>query len=368
MKLQLNIKDKSEWLSKKTPTIIAGPCSVESEQQVLDSAKAITESGKVSILRGGIWKPRTRPNSFEGVGEEGLKWLKQAGQAVNLPVATEVANAEHVEACLKNDIDMLWIGARTTVNPFSVQEIANALKGVDIPVFIKNPINPDINLWIGALERINASGINKLAAIHRGFSSFEKSSYRNTPMWELPVELKLLCPDLPIICDPSHIAGDKNIIPKVAQKALDMNMDGLMIESHINPSIAKSDAKQQLLPTELISLLNNLVTRAPISKSEEFTNKLEQLRGAIDELDEELINKFASRMNIIEKIGVYKKENDVTILQLQRWEKILENRKYLAEKVGLSNDFIKNMLELIHLESIRIQTKIMNNPKNAGDK
>ncbi|MGB0881656.1 MAG: chorismate mutase [Vicingaceae bacterium] len=360
MKLELNIANKADWLSEKAPVIISGPCSVETEEQVLQTAQEISKSKKVSVLRGGIWKPRTRPNSFEGVGEQGLSWLKQAGNTVGLPVATEVANAEHVEACLKNDIDMLWIGARTTVNPFSVQEIADALKGVDIPVFIKNPITPDINLWIGALERINAAGVNKIAALHRGFSSFDKSSYRNAPMWEIPIELKMLCPELPLFCDPSHIAGDKELLPYVSQKALDLNMEGLMLESHINPLVAKSDAKQQLTPSELEQLLFKLVVREKAVESEEFINNLEQLRTVIDELDEELINKFASRMEIIEKIGNYKSENNVTILQLERWEKVLRNRSFLAEKVGLSDDFIKKMLEIIHNESIRVQTKIMN--------
>jgi len=238
------------------------------------------------------------------------------------------------------------------------------LKGVDIPVFIKNPITPDINLWVGALERINAVGITKLAAIHRGFSSFEKSIYRNAPMWEIPIELKLMCPEIPIFCDPSHISGDKDLIPLVAQKALDLEMDGLMIESHINPLVAKSDAEQQLNPSELINLLNQLIIREKNSQSEDFINQLEQLRAVIDELDGELINKFASRMNIIEKIGTYKSQNNVTILQVERWEKILKNRSFLAKKVGLSDEFIKKMLELIHQESIRVQTNIMNKPKN----
>lgn len=363
-KINLNIQDKNTWLTKTKPCVISGPCSVESPEQVLKTAQLVAESGKVSVLRGGIWKPRTRPNAFEGVGSVGLKWLKDAGLAVGLPVATEVANAQHVEECLKNNIDILWIGARTTVNPFSVQEIADTLKGVDIPVLIKNPINPDLNLWIGAIERINAVGINKIAAIHRGFSSFDKSSYRNSPMWEIPIELKMLCPDLPIICDPSHIAGDKMLIQGVAQKALDMEMDGLMIETHHNPTIAKSDAEQQLTPSELFLLLNNLTVREKLCQNQELISHIEQLRVVIDELDEELINKFASRMAIIEKIGVYKKENNITILQLDRWEKILNNRTFLAEKVGLSHDFIRKMLELIHDESIRIQTKVMNN----GDK
>ncbi len=360
MKLDLNIEPKNSWLPNNNPIIISGPCSVETEEQVLKTAQGVSKSTNVSILRGGIWKPRTRPNSFEGVGEEGLTWLKQAGNSIGLPVATEVANAEHVEACLKNGIDILWIGARTTVNPFSVQEIADALRGVDVPVFVKNPITPDINLWVGALERINAVGIKKLAAIHRGFSSFDKSSYRNTPMWEIPIELKLMCPDIPMFCDPSHIAGDKELIPYVAQKAMDLDMEGLMIESHINPLVAMSDAKQQVTPLELESLLNNLIIREKHSESEEFINKLEQLRSVIDDLDEELINKFSSRMSIIQKIGEYKQENNVTILQLERWEQILKNRSFLADKVGLSDEFIKKMLELVHQESIRVQTEVMN--------
>jgi chorismate mutase len=360
VEIQLNIEEEANWLSNKIPYIISGPCSVESEKQILSTVQEIAKSGKVSIIRGGLWKPRTRPNSFEGVGFEGLKWLKQAGLEIGLPVITEVANAEHVDACLKNDIDMLWVGARTTVNPFSVQEIADALKGVDIPVFIKNPITPDLDLWIGALERMNSAGIKKLAAIHRGFSSFDKSTYRNDPMWEIPIELKLMCPELPLFCDPSHIAGDKELIPYVAQKALDMDMNGLMIESHINPLEAKSDAKQQLTPLELQELLTLLVIREKESKNTEFINQLEQLRSVIDELDEELINKFSSRMAIIAKIGEYKYENNVTIFQLERWERILKNRSFLAEKAGLSDEFIKKMLELVHQESIRVQTKVMN--------
>lgn len=360
MKLELNIVNKASWLSINSPFIIAGPCSVESEEQVLATAKELAKGNKIAALRGGIWKPRTRPNSFEGRGEQALPWLKKAGNEVDLPVATEVAKAEHVEACLKNEIDILWIGARTTVNPFSVQEIADALKGVDIPVFVKNPITPDINLWLGALERINAADIKKLGAIHRGFSSFDKSSYRNAPMWELPIELKLLCPDIPLICDPSHIAGSVDLIPSVSQKALDMEMDGLMIESHINPSEAKSDPEQQLKPKELMLLLERIHVRTSCSNNLEFANNLEQLRNVIDELDEELIYKFASRMNVVEKIGEYKKQNNVTILQLERWEQILKNRTLLAEKTGLSNDFIKKLLEIIHQESIRLQTEVMN--------
>lgn len=360
MKVELNIQKKSTWLSNKTPFVIAGPCSVESEKQVLTTAQEIYKSGKVAVLRGGIWKPRTRPNSFEGVGEIGLSWLKNAGNAVGLPVAAEVAKAEHVEACLKNNIDMLWIGARTTVNPFSVQEIADALKGVDIPVFVKNPITPDFNLWIGALERINAAGITKLGAIHRGFSSFDKSVYRNVPMWEMPIDLKINCPDLPIICDPSHISGNRELILQVAQKALDLEMDGLMIESHINPTEAKSDAEQQVTPYQLDEILAKLQVRKSEITDKEFASKLVQLRAIIDEIDEDLIHKFASRMEVVEKIGDYKRQNDVVILQLERWEYILKTRTELAQKSGLSAEFIKKLLDLIHQESIRLQTNVMN--------
>ncbi|MCB0401264.1 MAG: bifunctional 3-deoxy-7-phosphoheptulonate synthase/chorismate mutase type II [Flavobacteriales bacterium] len=358
--MELNIKDKATWLSKEKPFIIAGPCSVESPEQVLATAKALAVNAKISALRGGIWKPRTRPNSFEGMGEEALPWLKEAGKAVGLPVATEVAKAEHVEACLKNDIDILWIGARTTVNPFSVQEIADALKGVDMPVFVKNPITPDLNLWLGALERINAAGIQQLGAIHRGFSSFDKTSYRNAPMWELPIELKLMCPNLPILCDPSHIAGNIDLLFGVMQKAMDMEMDGLMVESHIDPSVAMSDAEQQIDPSAFEEMINNLHFRTTASSNQEFKANLEQLRTVIDEIDEELIRKLALRMGVIGKIGDYKKQNDVTILQIERWEQIVKNRTMLAGESGLSNEFIKKLLELIHQESIRIQTEVMN--------
>ena len=364
MKVNLNIAPIENWLEGNKPYIISGPCSVESEKQINDTVEQIAKDKRVCMIRGGIWKPRTRPNSFEGVGEIGLKWLKDAGDQHGIPVATEVAQAKHVEACLKHGIDALWIGARTTVNPFSVQEIADVLKGVDIPVMVKNPINPDLNLWVGALERINAVGIKKLAAIHRGFSSFDKSSYRNVPMWEFPIELKMICPELPIFCDPSHIGGDSSLISMIAQKALDLNMDGLMIETHNDPVNAKSDANQQLSPQGLLAMLDELTIRKQDCLSEDFTNNLEQLRDVIDELDEELINKFASRMNIIEKIGEFKKQNNVTILQLERWESILKNRTFLAEKVGLNDQFVKKMLELIHQESIRIQNTIMNKEEN----
>lgn len=366
-KIELHIQPKNLWLTQDLPCVISGPCSVESPEQIRDTAKQLSQNSKVSILRGGIWKPRTRPNSFEGVGEIGLKWLKQAGIEAGLPVATEVATSRHVELCLKHNIDVLWIGARTTVNPFSVQEIAEVLKGTDIPVLIKNPINPDINLWIGAIERINSVGITKIGAIHRGFSSFDKTAYRNAPMWEIPIELKMLCPELPILCDPSHISGNRELIKSISQKALDLELDGLMIETHFNPEIAMSDAKQQLTPHQLSIVLSQLTFRDKQSLNENVVNRLEQLRQVIDELDEDLLNKFASRMSVIEKIGKYKKENNITILQLDRWEQTLKNRLFIAEKAGLNADFTKKLLELVHQESIRIQVEVMNetNPKTA---
>ena len=273
MVLDLNIVPISNWLPKvDKPYLISGPCSAESESQMLQIAKQISEYFPNNIFRAGIWKPRTRPNSFEGVGDVGLKWMQSVKEETGMLTATEVANAFHVEKCLKHNIDILWIGARTVVNPFSVQEIADALKGTDIPVFIKNPINPDLQLWIGALERINNAGIKKIAAIHRGFHSFEKMPFRNDPKWELVIELKSLCPQLPIFCDPSHICGNTELLPYVAQKALDLAMDGLMIESHFNPKIALSDSKQQITPSLLFELLSNLSLRDLTSENLEFKN------------------------------------------------------------------------------------------------
>jgi chorismate mutase len=359
--MKLKITPLKDWLPQvKKPLIISGPCSAETEKQVIATAIELAKTNRVNVLRAGIWKPRTRPNTFEGVGEKGLAWLKKAGVETGLPVATEVANAQHVDACLKNGIDILWIGARTTVNPFSVQEIADAVKGVDIPVFVKNPINPDLQLWMGALERINNAGITKIAAIHRGFSSFEKTPFRNAPKWEIAIELKTICPELDIICDPSHIAGNRALLPFIAQKALDLDMNGLMIESHIHPQTALSDASQQITPDALFQMLNELTIRESTSINKEFKSQLESLRTMIDELDEEIIQKMASRMKIAEKIGEYKKENNVTILQVKRWEEIINKRLALAEALGLNDDFTKKLLQLIHKESIRTQTNVMN--------
>ncbi|HWW42338.1 chorismate mutase [Pedobacter sp.] len=361
MKLNLNIQPLSSWLNvKNEPLIISGPCSAETEEQLLSTAHLLAATGKVSVLRAGIWKPRTRPGEFEGIGSIGLEWLNKAKEQTGLPTAVEVATAKHVEEALAAGVDILWVGARSTANPFTVQEIADALKGVDIPVLVKNPVNPDLSLWIGALERINNAGITKLGAIHRGFSSFEKSSFRNEPMWELAIQLKTLCPGLPIINDPSHICGNRELIPYIAQKALDLDMQGLMIESHIDPSVAWTDAKQQVTPAALAELAERFSLRKPESKNEEFTDKLADLRKQIDKIDDLMIQKLGERMAIVEKIGQYKRDNNVTILQVNRWDEIMQKRTAFAKALNLDLNFTERFLELVHGESIRKQTEIMN--------
>jgi chorismate mutase len=356
----LQLEPISSWMKTERPLIISGPCSAETEEQMVATAKQIAATGKVHALRAGIWKPRTRPGQYEGAGKEGLKWLIRAKQETGLPVATEVANAAHVEACLNAGVDILWVGARTTVNPFSVQEVADALKGVDVPVLVKNPINPDVELWLGALERINKAGITKLAAIHRGFSSFEKGPFRNAPMWDLAIDLKTRVPDLDMVCDPSHIAGNRELIAFISQKALDLDMAGLMIESHINPDAAWSDAKQQVTPAVLGKIIDDLVVRKSSTDNKIFKDTLSLLREQIDQLDDEIMSKLAARMKISEKIGQYKKENNVTILQVNRWEEIVQTRIALCKAMGLSEEFTGELLKLIHHESIQVQTKVMN--------
>jgi chorismate mutase len=361
MKKVLQLESITKWLpTANKPIIISGPCSAETEEQTIATAKQLAATGKVNALRAGIWKPRTRPGQYEGAGEEGLKWLIQAKKETGLPVTTEVANAAHVDACLKAGVDILWVGARTTVNPFSVQEVADSLKGVDIPVMVKNPINPDLELWIGALERLNKAGITKLAAIHRGFSSFEKGPFRNAPMWDMAIELKTRIPELDIICDPSHISGNRELISFISQKALDLDMAGLMIESHIDPDAAWSDAKQQVTPAVLARIIDGLVVRTVSSDNKTFKDTLSILREQIDQLDDEIMSKMAARMKISEKIGQYKKENSVTILQVARWEEIIQTRITLGKAMGLNPEFTSDLLKLIHQESIQIQTKVMN--------
>lgn len=366
MKLNLNLQPLNTWVkTKNEPLLIAGPCSAETEDQLIATAHLLAKTGKVSVLRAGIWKPRTRPGEFEGIGSIGLTWLKRAKEETGLPTAVEVANAKHVEEALAAGVDILWVGARSTVNPFTVQEIADALKGVDIPVMVKNPVNPDLQLWVGALERINNAGITKLAAIHRGFSSFEKTAFRNEPMWELAIQLKTLCPELPIINDPSHICGNRELIQYVAQKALDLDMQGLMIESHLDPSVAWTDAKQQLTPAALSDLMELLTLRKPESKDKEFTDKLADLRTSIDKIDDQIIQKIAERMQVVQKIGEFKRDNGVTILQVNRWDQIMNKRSAFAKALKLDLNFTGKLLELIHSESIRKQTEIMNDKANV---
>jgi chorismate mutase len=361
MKLDLKIQPLSSWITAKAqPLLIAGPCSAETEEQLVATAHLLAATGKVTALRAGIWKPRTRPGEFEGIGSIGLEWLKRAKAETGLPTAVEVATAKHVEEALKAGVDILWVGARSTANPFTVQEIADALKGVDIPVMIKNPVNPDLSLWIGALERINNAGITKLAAIHRGFSSYEKTAFRNEPMWDLAINLKTHAPELPIICDPSHISGNRELIPYVSQKALDMDMQGLMIESHIDPSVAWTDAKQQVTPSALVELIDRLTLRKPEVVNNDLKDKLADLRNGIDKIDDLVIAKLAERMKIVEQIGNYKKDNGITILQVNRWDEILQKRTNYGKALNLNPDFTEKLLELIHGESIRKQTEIMN--------
>jgi chorismate mutase len=348
-----------EGIELNRPLILAGPCSAETEEQVLKTARQLAEIN-VPIFRAGIWKPRTRPNTFEGVGAKGLGWLRKVKEETGMLTATEVANVKHVYESLKYGVDILWIGARTSANPFAVQEIADALNGVDIPVFVKNPVNPDVELWIGALERLNQAGITKLAAIHRGFSSYQKSLYRNLPQWQLPIELKRRIPDLPMLTDPSHICGSRDLLFEVSQKAMDLNFDGLIIESHMNPDKALSDAKQQVTPETLKSMLDKLVLRNPDVDSAVSMHTLEELRNEIDKYDDKLLDLLECRMNVAEKIGEYKKMNNVTILQSSRWDDMLRQRIDEAEKKGLSEEFIMKIFRAIHQESINHQTQIMN--------
>jgi len=367
MKLDLKIQPLNSWITAtKQPLLIAGPCSAETEEQLVATAHLLAATGRVTALRAGIWKPRTRPGEFEGIGSIGLEWLKRAKAETGLPTAVEVANAKHVEEALKSGVDILWVGARSTVNPFTVQEIADALKGVDIPVMVKNPVNPDLSLWIGALERINNAGITKLAAIHRGFSSFEKTAFRNEPMWDLAINLKTHAPELPIICDPSHISGNRELIPYVSQKAMDLDMQGLMIESHIDPSVAWTDAKQQLTPAALNDLIENITLRKPEVVDAKVKDKLADLRTNIDRIDDLVIQKLAERMQIVEQIGNYKKNNNITILQVNRWDEILQKRTKYGQALKLNPEFTEKLLELIHGESIRKQTEIMNTGQTAA--
>ena len=343
------------------PIIISGPCSAETEEQVMKTARQLKNTGKVGMLRAGIWKPRTRPDSFEGVGEPGLKWLIDAGKETGLPVITEVANAHHVELALKAGFTKLWIGARTTVNPFTVQEIADSLNGMDeIELLVKNPINPDVDLWIGAIERFYRNGLTKVHAIHRGFSAYKSEKYRNEPMWEIPLALKRIFPEMILICDPSHICGRRDTLLEVSQKAMDLIYDGLMIESHITPDDAWSDARQQITPANLGKLAESLIIRDSRIEKSEIKETLASLRIKMDTIDQQLMELLGKRMQIADEIGHFKKANNITILQPERWAEIKQLQSELAKSKSLSERFVEKYLEAIHQESIRHQTKIMN--------
>ncbi len=342
-------------MEENRPMVIAGPCSAETEEQVLTTAKQLADRG-VKIFRAGVWKPRTKPGGFEGVGVDALPWLKAVKKETGMYVATEVATAKHVYECLKAGIDIVWIGARTTANPFAMQEIADALKGVDIPVLVKNPVNPDLELWIGAMERINNAGLKRIAAIHRGFSSFDKKLYRNLPQWHIPIELRRRLPELPIFCDPSHIGGKRELIASLSQQAMDLGFDGLIVESHCNPDAAWSDAAQQITPDVLDYILNLLVIR----KDTHTTESLNELRKQIDECDNDLIQLLAKRMRVCREIGTYKKEHGVNILQTGRYNEILDKRGAQGVLCGMDQDFIKKVFEAIHEESVRQQMEIIN--------
>ncbi len=341
--------------NNKRPFVIAGPCSAETEEQVMTTAKDLAGKG-CHMFRAGVWKPRTKPGGFEGHGEPALKWMKEVKDETGMLVGTEVATPEHVELAMKYGVDILWIGARTSANPFAMQQLADSMQGLDIPVLVKNPVNPDLELWIGALQRLNQAGIKKLGAIHRGFSSFDKSMYRNLPMWQIPIELRRRIPELPICCDPSHMGGRRELIAPLSQQALDLGFDGLMIESHCDPDKAWSDAKQQITPEVCDYILSLLVARDKTFTTED----IKALRQQIDRLDNDLTDLLAKRMRVCREIGQYKKEHGITVLQTERYNEILNKRGVQGALTGLGEDFVKKMFELIHEESVRQQLEIVN--------
>ena len=356
--IELEKLDCTQELGEK-PVIVAGPCSAESEEQVMETAIKLKGIG-INLYRAGVWKPRTRPGSFEGMGSKALPWLRKVKREVGMKVAIEVAHPSHIFEALKYDIDIFWIGARTTVNPFLVQNLADAMRGLDNPVFVKNPVNPDLNLWIGALERLNRAGIKKLAALHRGFSYFGPNRYRNVPQWEIPIELRRRFPKLPILTDPSHICGRRDLLQEVSQEAMDLNFTGLFIESHTNPDVALSDKEQQLTPDDLKKMLDKLVIRKAVVEDEKLLNTLKLLRKQIDLLDDELMDVLGKRMRISEKIGHYKKENNITIFQNVRWNEIVGKRLVQGHEKNMSEEFVDKVFRAIHQESIKKQNKIMN--------
>ncbi len=355
----MDIESLGSWGFGNGPFIIAGPCSAESEEQVMTIAASLKSSGRVNLFRSGLWKPRSRPGTFKGEGVKALRWLQRVKEEVGLPVAIEVASPRHVDECLNFGIDVLWLGARTVSNPFSVDEIARALRGTSVPVMVKNPLGPDLELWIGAIERLYANDIRKLAGVHRGFTPLEKTNYRNIPKWELAIELRSRIPLLPVICDPSHMAGKADLVPEIAQRALDLNMSGLMIEVHNNPAKALSDSEQQLNPESFNELMGKLIFRYPDSNDVGFRNRLEELRDQVDSLDYQIIDLIASRMRISERMGEYKYRKNVTVLQLERWLEILKTRTEQGLSVGLNKEFVEQFIKVIHEESIRCQENVM---------
>ena len=358
---RLELVPVSEWgfFTPPPPMVIAGPCSAESREQVLTTAGKLAAFG-IHVFRAGIWKPRTHPGSFEGVGAKGLPWLQEARRQFGLKVCTEVAGKEHVEACLRHEVDMVWIGARTTANPFLVQEIADALRGTDIPVLVKNPINPDIGLWIGALERLSQAGVRKLGVVHRGFSPLRPIPYRNDPGWRIAIELRALYPDLPFFADPSHMGGSREHLLALSQRALDLGVDGLMIESHCNPDAALSDAAQQITPETLRRMLEEqLVVREADTQEQEYRDNIDQLRARIDVIDEELVTLLRSRMAVSEEIGRFKKHHNVAILQLARWESLMDQVIRDGRTEGLETRFLQALFNVIHEESVRVQNEVM---------
>ena len=354
-------KENRKWLDNlhlNHPVVIAGPCSAETEEQVLKIAHSLKNTD-VSFFRAGIWKPRTRPGMFEGVGALGLQWLQRVKEETGLKTATEVANKDHVKLALEHDIDMLWIGARSTVSPFIIQEIADELEGTDKIILVKNPVNPDLPLWIGALERLQRAGIKNLGVIHRGFSTYEKTKYRNIPEWQLVIELQNKFPNLPIICDPSHITGKRDLIFDVSQTALDLNFEGLMIETHCNPDAAWSDAAQQVTPERLVEIMNDLRIRKTSTSEEDYVSQLGNLRSRIDIIDEQLLDLLKKRMDIADEIGALKKTNNVAILQNTRWHEILGKMILEGEQRNLSEEFVIQVFKAIHQESINRQERVV---------
>lgn len=357
---RLDVIPVGEWniFPEGRPLMIAGPCSAESEIQVMDTARGLKSLG-INVFRAGIWKPRTHPNTFEGVGAPGLKWLQRVRSELGMKVCTEVACGKHVFECMKYGVDMVWIGARTTANPFLVQEIADAMRDVDLPVLVKNPVNPDLDLWIGALERFMQTGTRKLGVIHRGFSSSGKIKYRNSPEWQIAIEMRSLFPELPFFCDPSHMGGDRQYVREISQRSLDLGLDGLMIESHCDPACAMSDAAQQLTPEALGDVIRGLIVRRPDSDSPVYKENIDQLRAQIDAIDENLLYMLSSRMKISRKIGEYKRDNNIAILQTSRWDSVLEKVTAAGAGYGLPEHFVKAVFNAIHEASVQVQNEIL---------